>query len=1030
MLNPKNDDNDCFKYCCNIYQIYKHYNKKDIKNIQRVSNIATLMKDIKPFNYDGLTFPVQIHQQVPIFEKNNNLKIKIYTSDDDNEPYIIYDTDETKKYDDILKLFYLESEEKSNGHFCYIHDFSALFQLSKHYNYCEKCNKKITKLAFKNHDKNCNGYNKTDNVEMPEAGETLTFKNFMKQNLIDCIVATDLECSLVKTNDKNIIQNHSVNSYAMNFITSQDEHNIYNICKIQEKEGENLMSKFIKDLEILHNKMVELNQLNKRLVYTKEINDIKNECKCCDFCKTEFNNYREKHAHHNHITGKFLNILCFDCNKKSFQKELIVFFHNGKNYDFNFIIGELMKHEDYVIDVIPTSSEKFISLSFRKNNGEHMKIRFLDSFIFMRSSLKKLSSNLITPNYENFKHTKKTLELFFNVETLNFDNYVNLIKKQYYPYSYINNFNKLYEEKIPTKDDLYDVLTKTTLTVKEYKECLDIYNTYKFKSFMDYHKLYLLLDVSLLSDCLCAFRKNIHELHGLDMCQYLSLASLTWDCCLKNIYDENKFVIELLSDVDMMEMFEKMKRGGFCNLFNKRHSKANNKYMKIYDETKQSTYIMYFDINNMYGGAMIEMLPYGEFKWVDKITLEEIINTDDENEYGYVIDCDIKIPVELQDTVLKDMMIVPYNRVIVESELSDYNKKIMKKNNIKSISKVKKLVSDYHDRTNYVCHYRIIKYIYSLGITDIKINKCIKFKQGKILESYIMKNQKRREIAKNEFEKNLYKDLNNMVFGNTIKNIREYTNVNLYDGSSIDKVRNKMSRYNVKSVKEMNGSYFQLETYKSKILYNIPVFIGVTILDISKIQAYNFHYNYICKTYDNKDFDLLYGDTDSLVYEIRTEDAYKDMKNNEEKFFDLSEMDFMESIKSNLNKKKLYMMKPECRGLVINEFLALAPKNYFYERETLDNVKEEQYIKKSKGVSKCIVKDEINKDDYVNVLNTGETKTKNMTNIVSKEHILRTINFEKIALTAYYDKSYLMDDGVHLKPYGYYKNKGSEEISK
>jgi hypothetical protein len=275
-------------------------------------------------------------------------------------------------------------------------------------------------------------------------------------------------------------------------------------------------------------------------------------------------------------------------------------------------------------------------------------------------------------------------------------------------------------------------------------------------------------------------------------------------------------------------------------------------------------------------------------------------------------------------------------------------------------------------------------------------------------------------MAKSEFEKNLYKDLNNMVFGNTIKNIREYTNINLYAGSSIDKVKNKMSKSNVKSVKEMNGTYFQLETYKPRILYNIPVFIGVSILDISKIQAYNFHYNYICKTYDNKDFDLLYCDTDSLVYEIRTEDAYKDMKDNEEKFFDLSEMDFMENIKSNLNKKKLYKMKAECKGLVINEFLALAPKNYFYERETLQNVKEEQFIKKSKGVSKCIVKDEINKDDYINVLNTGEKLCKNMTNIISKEHILKTINFDKIALTAYYDKSYLMEDGNTMKPYGHH----------
>jgi hypothetical protein len=232
------------------------------------------------------------------------------------------------------------------------------------------------------------------------------------------------------------------------------------------------------------------------------------------------------------------------------------------------------------------------------------------------------------------------------------------------------------------------------------------------------------------------------------------------------------------------------------------------------------------------------------------------------------------------------------------------------------------------------------------------------------MKEYIEMNTRLRTASKNDFEKDLYKLLNNSVFGKTMENIRHRVNVEiLCDDSTIQKRINspKFKGYKVLS-KENNLVLFQSE--KKQILFNKPIFVGFSILDLSKLHMYKFHYDYIKATYGNK-AKLLFTDTDSLTYEIQTEDIFKDMKRNDAylKYFDTS--DFNKDynggyLQSDNNKKQIGFFKPENKNYNIDVFYGIRSKQYSME---IDNEKDK--VKATcKGVQNNYFKRNIKIDDF------------------------------------------------------------------
>ena len=317
------------------------------------------------------------------------------------------------------------------------------------------------------------------------------------------------------------------------------------------------------------------------------------------------------------------------------------------------------------------------------------------------------------------------------------------------------------------------------------------------------------------------------------------------------------------------------------------------------------------------------------------------------------------------------------------------------------------------DHKNYCIHYRNLKYLVSLGVQIKQVHNIVSFKQKKWLKPYIDLNTEKRKEAKNEFEKDFFKLMNNSVFGKTMENIKN--RINIHATTSEKNATKWFSHVQFKTARYFNGLYL-IENYKARIVYDKPVYVGTCALDLSKLCMMQFHYDTIENEFQNK-YELIYSDTDSMVYNFKHPNIYEWIKNK--KIFDLSESE-RPDLKDNTNKKVLGKFKDEKNSLLITEFLALNPKvysfKYQYDLESLE-VKNKKTLK---GVSKTVVKNEIKHDDYVQVFNTDESISRKVTSIRSFNHQLFTYVQEKTALTSIYDKMKMIDSNT-LIPFGYVK---------
>ena len=218
----------------------------------------------------------------------------------------------------------------------------------------------------------------------------------------------------------------------------------------------------------------------------------------------------------------------------------------------------------------------------------------------------------------------------------------------------------------------------------------------------------------------------------LDPCHYFTSPGLSWDAMLKMA----NIKLELMTDIDMFQFIEKG-MGGEVSYITNRYGKANNKYMKEYDEKVPSKYIMYLDANNLYGWAMSQYLPTDNFKWMSNKEINKI----DLGKYkangkkGLILEVDLEYPQELHD-MHNDYPVAPEKVKVSKNMLSDYCKKIAEKYNI-SIGLVSKLILTLRDKKEYVLHYRNLQLYLDLGLKIKKVHRVLKFDQSPWLKHYI-----------------------------------------------------------------------------------------------------------------------------------------------------------------------------------------------------------------------------------------------------------------------------------------------------
>jgi hypothetical protein len=266
-----------------------------------------------------------------------------------------------------------------------------------------------------------------------------------------------------------------------------------------------------------------------------------------------------------------------------------VFFHNGRGYDFHHLMPALqkvckVKEEDF--QLIAENFEKYKTITWYVSNG--LKIVFKNSFMFLTSSIEKLV-DLQKMGYDEgnnrvqfmnlirkFPNTFKCLQSAFPKVT--FAMMKLMTQKGVYPYSFVDSEEKYALTEFPPIEAFYDDLNKVECSLEDYQHAQNVWNVFGCKSFKDYHDLYLMSDVNLLTDVFETFRKMGMDYYGLDPSWYITLPQYANDC----LYKYTGHMQELFTDIDMHLWIEQSIRGGI-SVISHRHAKANNKYMKDFN---------------------------------------------------------------------------------------------------------------------------------------------------------------------------------------------------------------------------------------------------------------------------------------------------------------------------------------------------------------------------------------------------------------------------------------------------------------
>ena len=527
--------------------------------------------------------------------------------------------------------------------------------------------------------------------------------------------------------------------------------------------------------------------------------------------------------------------------------------------------------------------------------------------------------------------------------------------------------------------------------------------------------LYLSIDVLLLCDIFEEFRESSLETYELDPCWFYTLPGLAWEAAFK--YTKEK--IELLTDYDMLLFFEESIRGGFC-FASKRYAKANHAKLPSYDPNKPHSWIWYIDANNLYGAAMSKPLPHSNYKWMSDEWLQEFeknggeliktLDDDCDGGLGFLFEVDLEYPKELHDRH-NDFPLCPEQ--ICMSETS------------KTVSK---LISTLHNKKKYIVHHAYLKRALREGLILKKIHRGIQFEQRSWLKPYIELNTKLRKEATSSFHKDLFKLMNNAVFGKSMENVR---NRRLYKLTSDEQVISKyMNRYTCinRTIISDRGNLTLIELENLNVTFNKPLQVGAAILDISKCVMLDFHYGEMLPMIDaigmGASCELMYGDTDSLIYHITLPsnlDFYADVVHPNLDKFDLSDYPNDHFLHSDKNKKALGKFSDETPGRFLGEWVGLRAKLYAFKLYPSIYGAETDEVKKAKGVKKYVVTNDMKFEDYLRILRTEGVMSIAQVTFKSEDMLIHTVEQQKIALSANDDKRYICSDGVSTLAWGHYK---------
>ena len=777
---------------------------------ERITHYAQYTNEL---DFTGIPFPMKICD-VNKFEKLNDISVNVFGY----EQGTLYPIHLTKTRGvRHVNLLLISKGEKH--HYCLIKNFNRL--LADHhshksgYHYCNYCLHGFTKKKLlQKHEDYCQVHG-AQRTEMPsEEDKWLRFTDISKQLKSPYAVYADFESILEKIHGcqpdpqksstiKLAMHTPSGFTYKVVGLTDDitEDHVTY--------RGDNAAEVFVEHMVRLEERLVNVLRNPKPMVMSDEdVHDFQNSTHC-SICGDELG--VEVVRDHCHVTGKYRGAAHSNCNLNyKLMERIPVFFHNLRGYDAHHIMSAIGKFKHKKLTCIPQNHEKYISFSLGK-------LSFVDTFQFMSTSLEKLVKNLAGEGLHKFRHLRSYVN---KTHGENEDTKLELLsRKGVYPYRYMDSFGRFQEENLPSRSAFYNDLEEVDISEEDYAHAQRVWKTFNIHNLGQFHNLYMESDVHLLADVFENSRSLCLDIYGLDAAHFYTAPGLAWQAALKMTGVD----LELLTDPDMHLFIERGLRGGVA-MISKRFAEANNPYLQNYDNKKPKNYLMYLDANNLYGWAMSQSLPTRDFQWMsdEDIHALDVTSIPENGDDGYILSVDLQYPPDLHDQH-NDYPLAPESLQIQPWMLSSYQKELLENMGTKHMSATK-LVPNLYDKTDYVLHYRNLQQYLSLGMKLVKINKVLAFKQEPWLKPYIDFNTTKRKMAKNNFEKDFYKLMNNSVFGKTMENLRKRVNIQLVHEKK--KLMKLTAKPGFKSFKIFNEDLAAIELKKVKLILNRPIYVG------------------------------------------------------------------------------------------------------------------------------------------------------------------------------------------------------------
>ncbi|CAB4408607.1 unnamed protein product [Rhizophagus irregularis] len=780
VVNPANDDDKCFQWAilAALHPVEK--------NAERISKYKEYVNEL---NFKDIEFPVQADEVIlRRFERQNPTIALCICEWRDHRLCPIYVTDkddaEGRK---IIDLVLISNGEKQ--HYCWIKNMSRLVnKRTKDGHATFVCRWCISHFTHQQeiHDKHvaiCRGLKKTPQADrMPsvkKGNDIYEFKNWKRRMQVPYYFVADFEALVMDTPPTDADKDKKTRKVQEQIPCSYSYIKVrYDGVSESQKifTGENAAQKFV--IEMLNEAEAICNEFRNPMemmpLTTQEQASYDNAINCW-ICRNSLDG--NKVRDHCHITGMYRGAAHKGCNLdlsiKPREMHIPVIFHNLSGYDGHIImqgIGAMECEDD--IDPIPYNMEKYMAFKLGS-------LRFIDSLQFMKSSLDKLASNLgaekcraqecSNPQHlwridvgrcfahpKNFKITRsqippELLEIY--------------LKKGVYPYEYMNDWKKFEKTSLPPKGAFYSKLNETHISDKEYEYAQYVWEKAGCKTMQDYHDIYLKTDVLLLADIFQNFREMALKKYGLDPLWYYSTPGFAWDALF--LMTEQK--LDLITDQDM--------------------------YMMV---RTRITWWNLYDANNLYGWAMLQYLPTGNFHWVkEKNELfniqRQIENNEipDDSSEGYILKVKLEYPQALHSQHT-DYPLAPERMKVKKEWLSKKQQEIIARSG-QRYTPTDKLIPNLFDKDEYVVHYRNLQYYVSQGLVIKKVYEAIKFEQAPWMKPYIEFNTAERAKAKNDFEKDFYKLMNNSVFGKTMENLRKRVRVSVVQPQTYPKKYKKLT---------------------------------------------------------------------------------------------------------------------------------------------------------------------------------------------------------------------------------------------